>query len=45
MAQTKDLRPIPEEYGFGSFGSSTLLNWIEENIEKDQEKEEIEVQI
>ena len=32
-AQTKDLRPLPGGFGMGS---STLANWIKENIEEDK---------
>ena len=32
--QTKDLRPLPGGYGYGS---STLAKWIEQNLEKDRQ--------
>ena len=33
--QTRDLRPLPGGYGMGS---GTLANWIQENLDRDQNK-------
>ena len=35
LAQTKDLRPLPGDFGTGS---STLAHWVERNIKTDREK-------
>ena len=35
LAQTKDLRPLPGDFGTGS---STLAHWVERNIKADREK-------
>ena len=37
LAQTKDYRPLPGGFGMGS---STLANWIKENLEEDKEEKE-----
>ena len=33
--QTRDYRKLPGGYGFGS---STLVNWIQQNLERDAKK-------
>ena len=37
LRQTRDLRPLPGGYGRGS---GTLARWIQENLDKDAEKNE-----
>jgi hypothetical protein len=36
--QTRDLRPLPGGYGMGS---GTLAHWIQENLERDQQKDSL----
>ena len=36
LIQTRDLRPLPGGYGLGS---STLANWIQENLDSDASKQ------